>query len=136
MNFRIVRVSRRPSWPLAAVIALVIWAGLGYSTIYVAHATGQNVTLCLFRHLTSLPCPTCGCTRGLIHLSRGHVLAAYQSNPLLFCLGAACFAALSLRLAFARKIDPGLTRNGRRLAYCLFVGLVLANWVYVVLRYS
>lgn len=36
---------------------------------------------CLFRAMTTLPCPFCGMTTSFAHLTRGHVAAAIRAHP-------------------------------------------------------
>jgi Protein of unknown function (DUF2752) len=38
--------------------------------------------LCPLRHLTGIPCPMCGLTRGFIQLAHGHLVEAIALNPL------------------------------------------------------
>lgn len=41
----------------------------------------NNFTVCLFKEVTHVPCPSCGTTRGVISLSKGHFLEAIYTNP-------------------------------------------------------
>lgn len=41
---------------------------------------------CLFHAMTGLDCPGCGGLRATHQLLNGHLLAAFQLNPLLICL--------------------------------------------------
>lgn len=36
---------------------------------------------CWFRHLTGLLCPFCGMTRSFVHLTHGHLAAAFHWHP-------------------------------------------------------
>ena len=36
---------------------------------------------CMFRYITNVPCPSCGLTRGFIHLMHGNLAAAWRVNP-------------------------------------------------------
>jgi hypothetical protein len=36
---------------------------------------------CLFRSVTTLPCPFCGMTTAFAHLTRGHLRAALRAHP-------------------------------------------------------
>lgn len=39
-------------------------------------------TVCLFKQLTSLPCPSCGSTRAILELAHGNLLQAFLLNPI------------------------------------------------------
>src|SRR5512142_118181 len=38
---------------------------------------------CAFKGLFNIPCPTCGATRSLVHLSHGELLPALAMNPII-----------------------------------------------------
>jgi hypothetical protein len=96
------------------------------------HGLGAEVTLCRFRALTGLPCPTCGATRGAAALLRGDVGEAFAMNPLLMLVAAAVAVLLLARLVAG--VGPALsTRPGE--GRWLFAGallLVLLDWAYLV----
>ncbi len=132
MKFKIIRVSRRPPWPVWAVVLVVLWLCLSITTLLLAHYNDQPITLCLFKHITHISCPSCGLTRGSLHLLRGQVIQAWLCNPLCFTIGALCLAALFLRIFFARNLRICLTPVERNIAWFLLVLLFLANWLYVI----
>lgn len=95
---------------------------------------------CPFRTLTGVPCPTCGTTRAVLALSRGHVGEAFLHNPMvtvgLFFTGLAAFL-----WAFAQvsgKSQPkALASLERHWPWWLRVSVtvaLVANWVWVVAR--
>ncbi|MHC4992918.1 MAG: DUF2752 domain-containing protein, partial [Planctomycetota bacterium] len=71
---RIERASRRvvPGWAAALVLA---WLGL-VGAAELLRPTDVSTSLCNFRRLFGLPCPTCGCTRGALALFAGRPLEA------------------------------------------------------------
>ena len=93
------------------------------------------LTLCVFKGLTGLPCPTCGSTRTLGRLFALDVAGAWSQNPLA-TLGAVAVAAWGLadlallprRRALGLEIAP---RLGPALRWGA-LGLLLANWVYLI----
>jgi hypothetical protein len=91
---------------------------------------------CTFKSLTGVPCPTCGSTRSIVHLTHGEFLASLAMNPLasIACGGILLFFLYSL---FTLALDSprlGLVltereKNGVRIGVVL---LVLANWGYLI----
>ena len=91
---------------------------------------------CAFKGLTGIPCPTCGSTRAVLHLSHGDILAALVFNPLI----SLCFLAAVLYFLFSLiTLAPGIPRVGvafsEREKNALRIGavmLVLMNWMYLI----
>jgi hypothetical protein len=93
------------------------------------------LTLCVFKGLTGLPCPTCGSTRALGRLAALDFRGALAMNPfatlvavVLAAWAVADLALLPRRQALALEVSP-------RLGFALRVGalvLFLANWVYLL----
>jgi hypothetical protein len=53
-------------------------------------------TVCLFRRCTGTSCPGCGLTRGLAHLVRGDVAAAWHNHPVAVLIAAEAVVATAL----------------------------------------
>ncbi len=133
MNIELIQVSRRPPWPLWAILLVFFWLGLGASAIWLSDYLDHPVQLCLVKRLTGYPCPTCGFTRGLLSLLHGHVIQAWLFNPLLYSVLGLFFIATAIRVIFARSLRINLTRIERLTAWILAIVLFFANWVYVIL---
>jgi len=91
---------------------------------------------CVFHSLTGLPCPTCGSTRAVAFLSRGHFLSAFRMNPATTVVFIALLTAFLCRIA-ARVFDlPGLRINlshqEKTLVRAVAVLAVLLNWAYLI----
>jgi hypothetical protein len=58
----------------------------GYVWLYVFQAKNavnfSGVELCLFKHFTGLPCPSCGSTRSVLQLFQGNLREAFLFNPI------------------------------------------------------
>jgi len=90
---------------------------------------------CVFRSLSGFPCPTCGTTRAATAFFHGDLAAAVTANPLaavagfLFVFGApfaVLWAVIRLPVPVLPTPLPMWVRIGA-------VGLVAANWIYVII---
>jgi hypothetical protein len=134
MRVEVVRVSRRPPWPLWAVLVICVWLALGGTVVWLSARMGRPIYTCLFKRLTGMACPTCGFTRGALCLLHGRIGQAWLYNPLLFSALAVFFAVTVLQGVFARGLRIRLTQTERIIVWVLCIILFLANWAYVALR--
>lgn len=115
-----------------------IFGGIGVLAAAAVWALGLDrigLTLCLFKAMTGLPCPTCGGTRALGRLAAGDVAGAVAMNPLA-AAGAAALAAWALAdlllLPSGRAVALEVSgRAGRALRVAVPAALLL-NWLYLV----
>ena len=133
MKIEMVHVSRRPRWPLWAVLIVVVWSALGAVALGLSAHLGRPAELCLIKRFTGVACPTCGFTRGALSFVLGQAGQAWLYNPLLNSALALFFAATAVRVIFARGVRISLTRAERSAALIAAVALFLANWAYVIL---
>ena len=132
MKFEVVHVCRRPQWPLWAVLIVLVWLALGGAAVWLSSHHDRPVTLCLIKRVTSLPCPTCGFTRGVLSLLSGEPGQWWLYNPLLFSVLALFIAVTGIRILFARGLRIRLTGTERAIAWLLSAILFAANWAYVI----
>lgn len=122
----------------AALAAL--WVGAALAVLaarpWVASAAAALGPACPFRHLTGIPCATCGSTRAAVALAEGRWLDSLAANPL--AVGAAVTLVAGgllapLWLAAVRRVPavPRALPLGWRLA---LGGALVGNWLFVVLR--
>lgn len=133
VTLTLVKVRRRPPWPWWAVALVVGWMALGGATIYVSRQRGQPLTLCLFKRVTGLPCPSCGTTRAAEHLARGHVAQAVATQPFMVGAGVLFVLMTLLRVGFSRRLQMETSRRARRAVGALIAVAFVVNWVYVIL---
>jgi hypothetical protein len=92
---------------------------------------------CVFKGLTGIPCPTCGATRSVVHLSHGDILSAFTMNPLTtLCLMTAvlCFIYGLLSAAFhLPRIGFLVTDKERTAMRAGVVMLLLVQWAYLII---
>ena len=89
-------------------------------------APGSPV-LCPLRAVTGVPCPSCGLTRALAHLERGHWAEAVRFHPfapLVFLLVLALVVMLAFELVTHRAVI-GNPLKERRDVWLVFGGLAL-----------
>ena len=132
MRIEVVHVSRRPPWPLWAVLVVLVWLVLGATVIWLSSYLNWPLQLCLVKRLTGFACPTCGFTRGALSLLHGQVGQAWLYNPLLYSVLALFFAATAFRVIFGRSVRINLTSTERTVTWILAVILFFSNWVYVI----
>ena len=115
----------------------VIYGGIGVLVLIALRLTpiAQLLPSCLFRGLTSFPCPTCGATRALLLLVHGEVAAALSMNPLVSLTAvAACLVfPCSLLALLLHMPRPSLELSTREhvVVRTAAVVLVLMNWAYL-----
>ncbi len=95
-----------PTWTVPLGCGLVWLALVG--VFEWLRPAGSDVTLCLFRNATGLPCPTCGTTRAVLAAADGRVLDAALFNP--FVVIAAIVGGVWLVVTFGCR---GLAQFGR-----------------------
>ena len=64
---------------LIACLAGYIWL---YFSITKNITENKSVEVCLIKHLTNIPCPSCGSTRSVISLTKGDFIGALYFNPI------------------------------------------------------
>jgi hypothetical protein len=133
MKIELVHVTRRPPWPLWAVLLVLIWLGLGAILVWMSIHFERPVQLCLIKRLTGFACPTCGFTRGALSLLHGRIIQAWLYNPLLYTFLSIFFGVTAVRIIFARSFRINLTGNERLFAWLIAIVLFFTNWVYVLL---
>ena len=129
---RLVRAPRRIAVPLWAAAVVAGWLAL--LGVYQAIKPATAPSLCMWREISGVPCPTCGSTRAFFAASHGRLGDAFLLNPLLGAAAAASGAWLILRLGFGRTLKLDLHTRGRRALWWAAAVLLVLNWAYVIAR--
>jgi hypothetical protein len=73
-------------------LILIITCFAGYFWLYYnssANITVNNsVEVCLIKHVTNIPCPSCGSTRSIISMINGNFIDALNINPIGYIIAA------------------------------------------------
>jgi len=114
------------------------YSWLLFSLLYEHEIQNQEFTVCLFKKITTVPCPSCGTTRSVMQLSHGNFLSAILINPFGLIVGLIMIIApLWISYDFIQKKETFYTAylkietilRKRKVAIVLIV-LVIANWIW------
>lgn len=120
----------------------LLWGGVLAAVAVIASIwllLGLPTPLCPLHALTGLPCPTCGMTRAWGCLLRGDLPSAFLFNPLgmTVCLGIALYLLYASVVVVGRLPRLRVETHGKNGVLALRIAvlaLVLANWIYLLLR--
>lgn len=112
----------------------------GYIWLFLFDSGGG--TVCLFKRLFHIPCPSCGATRAIAALMQGEVKEALLLNPIgillaLMLVGIPLWILADVILKkdsyhlFYKKTDELF---GKKYVFLSFTLLVLANWVWNITK--
>jgi hypothetical protein len=73
---------------IIACIAGYIWLYVGLSS---EQSMSKPIEVCLVKHFTNIPCPSCGSTRSILSLTKGNFIQAFNINPLGFLIAIIMF---------------------------------------------
>lgn len=123
---------------LYSLLGVLCAAGYSWLFFVVFFRSDANFTLCLIKLATGYPCPSCGSTRGVMHLMHGDFPKALMLNPLSVVV-AVCMMVLPVWL----MVDVATRGNSLHRSYLssesffrkkaviiAFVLLILANWIW------
>ena len=122
-------------WPRLLALALLAGVLLLPLLAFDWVTSPGSLVLCPLRAVTAIPCPSCGLTRALAHLERGHWAEAVRFHPfvlLVFLLVLALIIMLVFELATHRAVIGNPLKN-RRDVFLVFAGLVVFQVVRTVL---
>jgi hypothetical protein len=119
--------------PLGAILGAI--AATGGALVGLFRLDHLPFTVCLFKALTGLPCPTCGSTRAAGCLARGDVTGALAMNPLatMAFFGLLLWAVADLvLLTRGRAIDLTVSPRLSRVLRVAAVAALVVNWAFLI----
>lgn len=115
---------------------------LGYVWVYFSVAeqlvSNESVEVCLVKHVTGVPCPSCGATRSVASLTKGEFLAALHVNPIGYIIASIMLIAPIWITAdvlfnkqtlynFYQRMESFLRKPHYAIPLAI---LVIANWIW------
>ena len=124
---------------LIACLAGYIWL---YFSITKNITENKSVEVCIIKHVTNIPCPSCGSTRSVISLTKGDFIEAFNFNPIGYIVAIIMLIAPIWVIAdtikrtktlfdFYLKIETYLKRP--KIAIPLIL-LVIINWIWNITK--
>jgi hypothetical protein len=118
-----------------ACLAGYIWL---YYSLTVNIGQNKSIEVCLIKHLTNIPCPSCGSTRSVISLTKGHFIDAFNLNPLGYVVAIILFLAPFWMIldfimrkdslfAFYKKVETYLKKPSYSFP---LIALMIINWIW------
>ncbi|WP_372753299.1 DUF2752 domain-containing protein [Labilibaculum sp.] len=74
-------VSRNQLYALLMGACLVGYLWLFFNATNATSFSSNELSVCLFQQVTSIPCPSCGSTRSVLSLLHGKIEQAFLLNP-------------------------------------------------------
>jgi hypothetical protein len=125
---------------ITACAAGYIW--LGFNLTLHSGESGLTAEVCLIKHTTNIPCPSCGSTRSILALLHGDFMDSLFWNPLglIVMLIMVIVPVLIIHdLLFRKDVLPKLyakteaTFRKRKFAIPALV-LILINWIWNIFK--
>jgi hypothetical protein len=131
--------TREQTYTLILVSCLAGYAWLYYALYF---SSGGQGTLCLFKNITGIACPSCGTTRALIALMHLRFSDTVHYNPLGMLMAPVMLVGPLWIMRDLMKKDNSLFIRYRQFenllrrpaVYLPAIGLLLANWTWNILK--
>jgi hypothetical protein len=124
---------------IIACIAGYIWL---YFSMTKNIAENSSAEVCLIKHATNIPCPSCGSTRSIILLTKGDFIGALNLNPIgyivaiimlvvpIWVIGDLIMRSNTL-FDFFQRVETYLKKTKYAIPLIL---LVLINWIWNITK--
>jgi hypothetical protein len=127
---------------LYTIVMIGTISGLFYFLYSFYRNPETGISWCLFKNATGYPCPSCGTTRAMKHLVQAEFYKALVTNPLSYLMALVLFIvpvwvgydAITRKSGFFQWYQNGETLIRKRPIAFLFIGLILANWIWNIFK--
>ena len=114
-----------PGW----ILGVIGYVASVSALFFLSGKVEKDLTPCLLKQSTGLPCPLCGGTRASVSLLSGDPLTALAMNPGVAIALPILAGWLILRLGFGIALRPSLPKPAM---VSLILLLAFANWAYTI----
>ncbi|NQX82980.1 MAG: DUF2752 domain-containing protein [Flavobacteriaceae bacterium] len=125
-------------------ILLFIACIAGYIWLYLVFNSAENTSfsVCLFKNITTIPCPSCGSTRAVLSVLKGDIIESINMNP----MGLVIFAIMVLSpiiivydVLFSKNTLYDLYYRveyyiKRKNTSVFLIILVFSNWIWNIIK--
>lgn len=122
-----------------ACLAGYIWL---YFSITKNLTENNSVEVCLIKHVTNIPCPSCGSTRSIVSLSKGDFIGALVLNPMGYLIAlimlispiwivSDVIAGSNTLFSSYQKLEAYLKKPKYAIPLAL---LIIANWAWNIFK--
>jgi len=131
-------MSRSKLYTIVLVACCAGWLYIGFQFPLNQEGQQHDVTLCVIKQVTNVPCPSCGTTRSVIAMIKGDFASSFQWNPLGWLVGTMMFI-IPIWITFDLIFKKGsfmytyqTTENWFKSKWVAgpAIALVLANWAW------
>lgn len=74
-------MNKNKLYTLTLIACFLGYCWLFFSQFISSKTSKADFTICIFKRITNIPCPSCGTTRAVSHLFHGEILASILLNP-------------------------------------------------------
>lgn len=122
-------------------IILACFVGYGWLCFSLKHQheiQNNEFSVCFFKNVTNIPCPSCGTTRAVMEISKGEISKSILLNPfgiivaiiMLICPFWIAYDYLSKKDSFYQFYRKSEEILRRKKVYIPLLILVLLNWIW------
>jgi hypothetical protein len=115
------------------MVVVALWLAM-IALAELVRPQGDQTSLCMFRNVTGVPCPTCGATRMVMAAAEGRFSDALAFNPALAFGLIVMTLWLIIRIGFRRAVVLSLPSGWRVALWITLAAIVMLDWGYVIWR--
>lgn len=118
------------------LLVFFITSGILLISLFVEDV-GRYPTLCLFRAITTIPCPSCGMTRGFVAMGHGNVSEAFSKNifsPVLYLATLMIWLFSLVQVIFGINILERIWYSSKRVVVTSVLILMMISWIVNIYR--